>query len=100
MFAVSLDGGSVLPLCRSRVQSVLQDTTSRLVKMAARFAERPDGGTGAQTENWDDLKAAYRFLDNDAISLEALIEPHCHATREAARGVVLIANDTTECDFR
>lgn len=74
--------------------------TARVVKMAARFAERPDGGTGSQTENGDDLKAAYRLFDNDAVSFEQLIEPHCQATKQAARGVVLIANDTTECDFR
>lgn len=73
----------------------------RLVNLAMQFAARPDGSTPDQTETWADCKAAYRLFDEDDVTFEELIAPHCRRTRqESARGgVQLLINDTTELDF-
>ena len=76
--------------------------TKRLVTMAAQFAQRPDGSTPDQTENWADLKAAYRFFDNEKVSHQAILKPHFAWTRDlmaAQGGTVLLVSDTTEVDF-
>ena len=67
----------------------------RLVKLAVRVAARPDGSTPDQTETWADLKAAYRLLDCDKVSYQAIIEPHCRQTRESCQAgdVKLIINE-------
>ena len=73
--------------------------TRRAVKMARQMAEHPDGSTPDQTEKWADLKAAYRLFERAEVTFRALAEPHWRATRDAARGVVLLISDTTETDF-
>jgi len=70
--------------------------------MAAQFAQRPDGSTPDQTENWADLKATYRFFDNHRVSHQALLKPHFTRTRDflaTQGGTVLLVSDTTEVDF-
>jgi hypothetical protein len=70
--------------------------------MAAQFAQRPNGSTPDQTENWADLKATYRFFDNKNVSHEEILKPHFAWTRDViARqgGTVLLVSDTTEVDF-
>jgi len=73
----------------------------RLTKLAEQAAARPDGSTPEQTESWGDCKAAYRLFDQDDVSFEAIIEPHCRQTRASCRpgDVKLLINDTTEIDF-
>ena len=76
--------------------------TKRLVTMAAQFAQRPDGSTPDQTENWADLKAAYRFFDTDAVDHRAILKPHFQNTRDLTQqlgGTVLLVADTTESQF-
>ena len=75
--------------------------TKRLVKLAEQAAARPDGSTPEQTESWGDCKAAYRLFDQDDVTFDAILEPHCRQTRATSRpgDVKLLINDTTEIDF-
>ena len=76
--------------------------TKGLVTMAAQFAQRPDGSTPDQTENWADLKATYRFFDNNNVSHQAILKPHFAWTCDLMAtqgGTVLLVSDTTEVDF-
>jgi hypothetical protein len=73
----------------------------RLVKLAQQVAARPDGSTPEQTESWGDCKAAYRLFNQDDVTFDAIIAPHCRQTRESCKpgDVKLIINDTTEIDY-
>jgi hypothetical protein len=75
--------------------------TKRLVKLAEQAAARPDGSTPEQTESWADCKAAYRLFDQEDVTFQEIIRPHCEQTRASCRpgDVKLIINDTTEVDF-
>jgi len=48
-----------------------------------------------------EMKAAYRFFDNDKVTFEKVIEPHVSETKERMRAqkVVLLVQDTTEVDL-
>jgi len=75
--------------------------TRRLVMLAEQVAGNPSGSTPDQTESWGDLKAAYRLFDQDDVTFDAIIAPHCQQTLTncQADSVKLIINDTTEIDF-
>lgn len=73
--------------------------TRRLVKFASQVAADPDASTPGQTEQWADLKAAYRLIDNEKVTFDAIAGPHWQATRQQAPGTYLISCDTTEVDF-
>ena len=73
--------------------------TQRLVKFASQVAGDPDATTPGQTERWADLKAAYRLIDNDNVTFDAVADPHWQQTRQCERGTWLISCDTTEVDF-
>lgn len=72
--------------------------TRRLVKFAAQVAADPDAGTPGQTEHWSDLKGAYRLIDNEQVTFDAVAGPHWQQTRNR-QGVWLNICDTTELDF-
>src|SRR5882724_7120193 len=55
--------------------------TKRVVKLAAQAATQPDAATPKQTECWADCKAAYRLFDQEDVTFDALIAPHCALTR-------------------
>lgn len=73
----------------------------RLLTLARDFYARPQAnlpqacGTRAKT------KAAYRFFAHQAVSMDALLAPHYHATlpRLAREPVVLAVQDTTSLDY-
>lgn len=73
--------------------------TRRLVKMATQAALKPDASTPEQAERWADCKAAYNLFDQDDVTFEAIVAPHCAATRQVEAGVWLVLNDTTELNF-
>ncbi len=73
--------------------------TKRVVKLAAQVAARPDAATPKQTERWSDCKAAYRLFDQEDVTFDALIAPHCAQTRAVGPGTWLVINDTTELDY-
>lgn len=73
---------------------------SRLVKVAAQMAERPDGTTPVQTETWGKCKATYRLFNTADVSFQKIAAPHYELTRQATSApVMLLINDTTELDF-
>jgi hypothetical protein len=73
--------------------------TRRLVKFASQVAADPDSTTPQQTEKWSDLKAAYRLIDNDHVTFDAIGQCHWQQTRRCEPEVYLISCDTTEVDF-
>lgn len=74
--------------------------TARAVTYATAAAERPEGPTPRQTDDWGDCKAAYRLFHRPEVTFAALAGPHWRRTRAAAQGHVLVVNDTTETDYR
>ena len=102
MFQVTLDVDQWAQQQFGRCDFGDKRRTQRLVTMAAQFAQRPDGSTPDQTENWADLKATYRFFDNDAVDHRAILKPHFKNTRDLTQqlgGTVLLVADTTEIQF-
>jgi hypothetical protein len=65
------------------------------------LAANPAASINAACDGWGDTQAAYRFLDNDAVTPELLLAPHIAATvrRMQAHPVVLVIQDTTELDY-
>jgi hypothetical protein len=73
--------------------------TARLITLATQIASDPSASLPDQTESWADLKAAYRFVDNPAVTFDAIATPHWTATRAATPPRALLLDDTTEIDF-
>jgi Transposase DNA-binding/Transposase DDE domain len=73
--------------------------TERLILVAARMAADPSASIPGQMEGWAETKAAYRLLDADGVSFEAIAAPHWQRTRACGPGRFLVLGDTTELDF-
>jgi hypothetical protein len=75
--------------------------TDRLVKMATAIAENPSASLPESMRDWADTLAAYRFLDNKAVTHEQIMLPHWMTTRQEAmqRSRVLMAADTTDVNL-
>lgn len=73
----------------------------RAVQMAAMMAAHPSFSLPQQMEGRRELDGAYYLLNNEAVTLEALIEPHREMTLARARqvDVVLLVEDSTELDY-
>lgn len=73
----------------------------RLVKVAAALAACPGGTLPGAFPQWSQLKAAYRLLDNPALSFEKALAPHLQQVQAAcsAPGQYLLIEDTTLLDF-
>lgn len=78
-----------------------QRRTDRLVKMAAAIAHHPAASLPTAMRNWSDTIAAYRFLDNEQITHEQIMQPHWMSTRQEAaqHPCVLLVADTTEINL-
>ncbi len=61
-----------------------QRLTKRMVHCAD-FVRSPNDSTPASNAKMDDCKAMYRLMDNDKVSFQAIIEPHCTRTRSLAQ---------------
>ncbi len=61
----------------------------------------PQASINASFDKWADTLAAYRLFRNDAVTSEAILQPHRQATLSRIRDnpVVLVLQDTTELDF-
>src|SRR6266700_2091061 len=72
--------------------------TDRLVKMATAIAENPSASLPESMRDWAETLAAYRFLDNEAVTHEQIMLPHWMTTRQEAmrHSRVLLAADTTD----
>jgi hypothetical protein len=74
--------------------------TRRLVTLGTQIASDPSSSLPKQTQQWKDLKAAYRLLDRPEATFEVIAAPHWQLTTEQAQaGRFLILDDTTEIDF-
>jgi hypothetical protein len=74
----------------------------RLVDLANQMVRHPGGTLPDKLKDPADLKALYRLMENDAVTHQAVLQPHINRTLEAMRahqGVVLILHDTTELDY-
>jgi hypothetical protein len=76
--------------------------TQRAVDMAQAMARRPGDILAKQMGGWNEQRGAYRLLENEAVSHEALSTPHWQQTRDQAGqsgSVVLMVQDITELDY-
>lgn len=86
-------------------QTELKDVrrTRRAIKLGAAIASASAASLPKQTGNWSSLKAAYRLLNEEDVTHEALSLPHWQSTRVQAElvpePVVLFVQDTSELDF-
>src|SRR6516164_7958948 len=73
----------------------------RLAILLSDLSSRPFLSIPAACGGRADMKAAYRFFDNDKATFEKVIEPHIQRTKErmAAEPSVLLVQDTTEIDL-
>ena len=70
--------------------------------MGRLLARRPSDSLPQQMGSWSRQKAAYRLLDNDKVSHEAVSQPHWHQTRDTCDKdgkVSLLVQDITELDY-
>lgn len=73
----------------------------RLVKVATNLAANPGGTLPQAFAQWAELKAAYRLFNQQQVSFERVIAPHCERTLQACRepGQYLLIEDTSLLDF-
>ena len=73
----------------------------RLYMIATAFAQKPTAPIPQACPNGAEVKAAYRFFQNEAVSPVALRQPHHQATlqRVADHPVVLAVQDTTTLNY-
>jgi hypothetical protein len=73
----------------------------RLSNVLGMLSRKPAESIPAASRGWDETKAAYRFLDNEAATLEKVLKPHGEATRKRIEKeeVILLVQDTTELDY-
>jgi hypothetical protein len=72
----------------------------RMAILLSELGNRPVLSIPAACGGRAEMKAAYRFFDNDKVTFEKVIEPHIAQTKErmAAQDTVLLVQDTTEAD--
>jgi hypothetical protein len=74
---------------------------NRLERILSDLGQRPNLSIPAACGGRAEMEAAYRFFDNDKVTLEKVIQPHFLKTREriAQHERVLLINDSTELDL-
>lgn len=65
------------------------------------FLNAPNESIPKAAITWKDTKAVYRFLNNEKVSPDSILEPHQHATsaRLQSQKVVLAVQDTTILNY-
>jgi hypothetical protein len=78
-----------------------QRLNERRDRLVAILEQHPDAGFPDACADDADVEALYRFLRNERVSLDAVIEPHLMATQRrcTAAGTVLVIHDTTDMVF-
>jgi Transposase DNA-binding/Transposase Tn5 dimerisation domain len=74
---------------------------ARAVLLLSALGSRPNLSIPAACRGRAEMKAAYRFFDNDKVTFANVLEPHIQRTRERAaeQAVVLLVQDTSEIDL-
>ena len=75
--------------------------TARLLEMTGMFYAKPTANIPQACATAMATKAAYRFLDNEKVGWQAILEPHYAATEARVRehALVLVAQDTTTLNY-
>jgi len=75
--------------------------TARLLHMTGQFYAKPTANIPEACGSAMAAKAAYRFLDNDAVQWQAILQSHYAATEERLhdKPLVLVAQDTTTLNY-
>ena len=75
--------------------------TNRLGVVIEQLGAKPNMSVPAATHGRAEMEAAYRFFDNNKISLEKILQPHIEATWEriSQAEVALLVQDTTDLDL-
>ncbi|MFN2122172.1 MAG: Druantia anti-phage system protein DruA [Candidatus Promineifilaceae bacterium] len=74
----------------------------RLMTLARDFWAQPQSNIPQACKKRSAMKAAYRFFENEGVTMEKLLVPHYQATRARIRltpPVVLAVQDTTELNY-
>ena len=73
----------------------------RLGMILERLGAKPTASIPAACQGWGETQATYRFLSNERIEAEEILEGHSQATikRIEAETVVLIVQDTTFLEY-
>lgn len=73
----------------------------RLLTVAQTLAAKPHDSINQACDNWAGAKGAYRFVENEAVTPHALIQPltDAAAREAAAHGAVISVQDTTALSF-
>jgi len=75
--------------------------TARLLQMTGMFYAKPTANIPAACGSSKAAKAAYRFLDNEAVDWREILQAHYQATEEriGEHPLVLVAQDTTTLNY-
>jgi hypothetical protein len=75
--------------------------SKRLERIAGLVAAVPSASLPVANRNDSELEATYRFLSNDRVTAEEILQPHRRATikRCGETSLVVVAHDTTEFNF-
>ena len=73
--------------------------TKRLVKVAMAMVDCPDASLPQQNVQWADLKAAYRFFDNEEVTFKRIAQEHWDQTRHTRSRRCLLISDTSDIDL-
>ena len=73
----------------------------RMEKLLSSLSKKPDSSIPSAASGWAETQAAYRFLDNNKLTLPDILSGHRQATinRIKQQPVVLIAQDTTFLNY-
>ncbi len=73
----------------------------RLVRVAAALARKPQGTLPGSFDGWAEMKAAYRLLQQEAVTYEKIIRGHWEYVRAGCRepGEYLLVEDNTQLDY-
>ena len=74
----------------------------RLKKLTETLSQSPERSIPLSCPGWSDTVAAYRFLDNESVSLEKILSGHQKSTLERMNNekVVLVLQDTTFMSYQ
>jgi hypothetical protein len=86
---------------RSRKARANVKLQKRFKKVLNAMSQKPSLKFPAGCHGTAEVKAAYRFLDNEHVTFTTILQPHLDATRQriAEQPVVLIPQDTTALDL-
>lgn len=78
-----------------------QRLTARLMQLGDVFYAKPLANVPQACGDYSGAKAAYRFFDNENVSMEAVLEPHYRASIQRVREqeVVLAVQDTSTINY-